>query len=63
MIEASKFQSLRSKTLFTALGMGFVGGEQLTIDRMFINKNERKYLIKLETIIQIKKFMQSIYFS
>jgi hypothetical protein len=39
MIEASKFQSLRSKTPFTALGMGFVGGEQLTIDRMFINKN------------------------
>ena len=63
MIEASKFQSLRSKTLFTALVMGFVGGEQLTIDRMFINKNERKYLIKLETIILIKKILQSIYFS
>jgi hypothetical protein len=63
VLEESKSHSLRSKTPFTSLGMGFVGGAQLPIDRMIINKNVSKNFIKLGTIIQIKKIMQSIYFS
>ena len=47
MIEASKFQSLRSKTLFTALVMGLVGGEQLPKNRMIINKKIEQIFHKI----------------